>query len=213
MPISRYCATRFKPRWIGYIYTLRNPIDGYIFYVGKTADLKNRFLGHMSDGRNKVGAKGQYINDIFQNESKPIMGIIEQFPIRTVYDSLNYDYKEFYWIKNYLEYGWKLTNVRINDIISSEITYKRIIDTAKNGGGLSVDDFYFDLDEKGFPIYDLERINYLGYVFKKDQYASHWAYLINLDKYSTINEHTLDYSIYCDIPCEENRNKHFEDYF
>lgn len=212
MAISRYCATQFKPKWIGYIYTLRNPTDGYIFYVGKTNDLKSRYFGHMSCGRNSLGAKGKYINYLFQTNRKPIIGIIEQIPIRTHYDSLYYDYKEFYWIKNYLEYGWELTNVRINDVINSEISYKRIIDTAKNGGGLTSNDFYYELDNKGFPIYDLKNIKYLGYSFSKEQFASHWAYLIDLDKYSNITESTLDYA-YSDIDCEGNRNKNFEDYF
>lgn len=210
MPISRYCATQFKPSTVGYIYTLRNPSDGYIFYVGKTGYLYGRFIAHVYNARNmlndsRCGKKDAYIGEILLKGKKPIMGVIETHPIRTTYDRYYYDYREFYFIKTYLECGWQLTNVRINDILSSEILYKDIITKAKNGGGLKPSDFYFDLDEKGFPIYDLRMIERLGYCFTKDQYASHWSYIIDVEKYKNVKETKLDY-VYGDTICEQNRN-------
>ncbi len=211
MPVSRYCATQFKPKSTGFLYTLRNPEDGYIFYVGKTGSLKSRLSGHISDS-NVNSIKGKYIKSILDIGKRPIMGIIEEIKIRTFYDSLYYDFREFYWIRNYLNYGWELTNIRVNEDLCAESTLKSIIATAKSGGGLEPKDFYYDLDHKGFPIYDLDKINNLGYNFSKNQYASHWAYIIDLNKYSNITETTLDYGIYGDIPSEANMIIR-EDYF
>lgn len=210
MPVSKYCATQFKAKWTGYLYTLRIPDDGAIFYVGKTQDMKGRLLGHIAESRpdNQKKRKTQVINALLKAGKKPTMALIEKFDIRTRYDSDYYDYKEMYWIRRYLECGWDLTNIQIKDVLQYEVRYKAILASSKNGGNLPVNDFYYGIDHKGFPVYDLKKISDLGYYFSKDDFASHWAYIIDFEKYENVRETTMDY-IYGDIYCEENRNKNF----
>lgn len=213
MPISIYCATEYKPKEVGTLYTLRMPYS-YIFYVGKTRlRIKDRLLQHISSAmRSETGEKNMCIRKMVSLEIKPLIGIIEQIPIRTPYDSMYYDYKEFYWIKTYLQYGWELLNIRVNDVLQSELSYKRIISNCKNGGKLEPSDFYYGIDHKGFPIYDINRINLLGYSFSKEQFASHWDYVIDIEKYKNIQETTLEY-VYQDYLCKENAADEYKDCF
>jgi len=214
MAISRYPASDYKPKWVGFVYALRSPDDGYIFYVGKTTDIKGRLIGHVCSGRvENPTKKGRIIKDILKDGKKPFITVIERFEIRTQYDNHYYDYKEYYWIKKYLEYGWELTNIRMNDLIQSEGRYKRIIENATKGGTLEPSDFYFGVDEKGFPIYDHSKILELGYSFSKSQFASHWAYVIDLERYENVPETTMDY-VYSDIWIEgkTKMNENFFDY-
>ena len=46
------------------IYTLTNPLDGNIFYVGKTIDLKNRLSNHISAAKKEYSIKSVIINYI-----------------------------------------------------------------------------------------------------------------------------------------------------
>lgn len=200
MPISIYTARQFNPKNIGTIYTLRYPEDGFIFYVGKTlGNPKYRLQAHISEANSKTNEfinlrKKKIITDILSNGKRPIMGIIEQIKIWTNYDSMFYDSQELYWINQYLSYGWDLVNVRINEETTSKIWYNKIIDDAKKDHELYINSFYFGNDEKGFPIYDLDKIYELGFFFSKKDFAKHWDYIIELDKYKYVSETTYDYS-------------------
>ena len=44
-----------------YIYTLTNPINGQVFYVGKTTDLKSRFMKHTSPNNKETNNKSAII--------------------------------------------------------------------------------------------------------------------------------------------------------
>lgn len=213
MPVSIYDASDFPHKCVGYVYELCLNEKNTVFYVGKTYDPKNRLTTHISEAkstRRGFSEKSKLIKSLLDSGIKPIMNIIESHNIRTGYDKLYYDYREFYFIRSYIEKGIELTNVRINDIIQSEKQYKRIISDAKSGAGLLPSDFYYGNDKKGFAVYDLKKMKELGYSFSKNQYASHWAYIIDIEKYADIEETKLAY-VYSDIHDEHSYNPNWAD--
>lgn len=215
MSVSTYDAHNLPTFNIGYIYRLITPCDLSVFYVGKTQDKKNRLITHISEAKSELRGysdKCKIIKDIINSGDSPIMDIIEVHELRTNYDRFYYDYREFFFIRDYLNKGIKLTNVRIKDVIQSEVSYNRILSNAKLGTMLSLSDFYYRNDEKGFPIYDITKMKELGYSFSKSQYASHWAYILDLDRYNNVTETKLEY-IYDDIHDEHNYNKNWLDGF
>lgn len=54
MAISKWCATKYPPKYIEYVYSLRCPIDYEIFYVGKTIHPKERLNAHISESLRNV---------------------------------------------------------------------------------------------------------------------------------------------------------------
>ena len=99
MPVSRYCATDFKANSIGSLYTLRNPDNWDIFYVGKTFNRQNRLTGHICSAKRHYGTpkcteKEKYIVNIIDAGKLPVMGYLGDFPIRTQYDAWYFDYRE-----------------------------------------------------------------------------------------------------------------------
>jgi hypothetical protein len=204
--ISKYCASELPPKCTGYIYSLNYP-NGEIFYIGKTKSPYERYAAHVSDAKSKsvfinLRKKG-IIKNLLDKGEKPSMCIIEDIPIRTYYDEIIYNKREYYWMSQYLQDGCALTNIRVTDGEQYEINYRRLLIEAKENNNLNVNDFYYGLDEKGFPIYNLKQINELGFSFSPNQFAKHWDYILNLEKYSNIPNTSLDYSCYCDIPYEE----------
>jgi hypothetical protein len=211
--ISRYCASDFPAKSTGYIYTLRDPDDGYIFYVGKTLNRESRLTSHIAEAKrnalnNTESDKERRILSILDKGKKPVMGYVVEVQLRTEYDKWYYDYLEYYWMRNYINYGWELTNIRISDFLVNEHKLKNLIKSAKDSGGLEPKHFYFRNDEKGYPIYDIKKIGELGYFFSKGQFASHWAYIINPEKYENVTETTMDYC-YGDVWSDESLNRHY----
>lgn len=210
MKISIYNASSYRPNSIGTIYYLRNPLDYEIFYVGKTEQgIKYRLGGHISDKHNE--SKYKLIREIIDAGKRPMIIPIEEIHIRTNYDRYWYDIREYYWIKYYLEYGWNLLNIELYNQTQSECNYNKLLKLISEGQ-LDVSDFYYKLDHKGFPIYDLKKINELGFRFSDEAFAAHWQYLINPENYSHIKESEYDY-VYSDIDCNENKNKYHYDFW
>ncbi len=86
-----------------YIYSLKDPRNNEIRYVGKTVNMENRYHAHTNIGGNKK-------NDLWISELKalgflPIMDILE------VSDEENWDEAEKYWIAYGRDNGWKLNNI------------------------------------------------------------------------------------------------------
>ena len=99
---------------IGYrIYTLQNPINGDIFYVGKSfMPLSTRLQGHIwesyQEKRKWVNKKkGALIRAIINSKSKPIIEELEICENEEQYDS-----SEKYWIAQLFAWGCPLLNIR-----------------------------------------------------------------------------------------------------
>src|SRR5438034_11474574 len=87
------------------IYRFIDPRDHSTFYIGITADLRERFKQHLRcEGANEQ--KNARIQDILQAGFLPIMDTVEQ--VETVEEALN---REMYWIRHYLQQGQHLLNI------------------------------------------------------------------------------------------------------
>lgn len=91
---------------IFYIYTLTDPIDKQIKYVGKTKDTKDRLSRHLSPVNLKESwtSKNKWLLWLKNQNLKPIMEVIDEG------DSENIDDLEKYWISQFKTWGFKLKN-------------------------------------------------------------------------------------------------------
>jgi len=88
-----------------YIYALRDPRDGLVYYVGKTRHPSWRLQSHIEErGGNK--AKRRWLDDLRQHGLTPEMAILEKADAYTWQDT------ERLWIAKGREQGWPLTNIR-----------------------------------------------------------------------------------------------------
>jgi len=89
-----------------YIYTLSDPIDGEVKYVGKTKDLKDRMWRHMepSNLKNAWTSKTKWILWLKKQGLKPIMDILDEG------DANNINDLERYWISQIKTWGYRLKN-------------------------------------------------------------------------------------------------------
>jgi hypothetical protein len=86
-----------------YIYTLRNPINNAVRYVGQTNDLKRRFNKHITNS--KALSDSRHISHWIRSlDALPVMDIIE------VCDYSVRNEREEYWINYYKEQGCDLCN-------------------------------------------------------------------------------------------------------
>ena len=85
-----------------YIYTL--DYDGIIFYIGKTKNIKNRFNSHKKSSKLKRNYKERFINKLL-NESKEI-----HISILDIVEKETVNFWEKYWIEQFRQWGFKLTN-------------------------------------------------------------------------------------------------------
>lgn len=103
------------------IYTLANPINGDIFYVGKTADVRNssRLTLHICEARkNPETPKNYIINQILDSGFRPTIETIDEIIVEN-YDDWHMQTQESYrleeyWINQFYQWGFKLTNIRRN---------------------------------------------------------------------------------------------------
>jgi len=89
-----------------YIYTLSDPIDGEVKYVGKTKNLKNRFWAHNSPYSLKDSwtSKNKWLLWLKNQELKPMIDVLDES------DADNIDNLEIYWIGQLKQWGFKLKN-------------------------------------------------------------------------------------------------------
>jgi len=89
-----------------YIYTLIDPIDKEIKYIGKTKNLKDRMLKHMTPYSLKDSwtAKNKWILWLKNQGLKPEIEILDEGNLDNI-DSL-----EIYWIEQFKQWGFKLKN-------------------------------------------------------------------------------------------------------
>lgn len=91
---------------IVYIYSLRDPRDNALRYIGKTTNPKRRWHAHCKDFR--TGHKDRWLKQLNSIGLKPIMEIVE-----TIENSNDLDWqdRERWWIKSSMEAGHPLTNL------------------------------------------------------------------------------------------------------
>jgi predicted GIY-YIG superfamily endonuclease len=94
---------------VAYIYTLSNPTNSEIFYVGATYNLDVRLRQHLNDAtyysRKKLTA---YLNSM---NVKPKIEVIDEVVVSSKKESLP---TETYWIDQLRTWGFSLTNNQYN---------------------------------------------------------------------------------------------------
>jgi hypothetical protein len=90
-----------------YIYSLKDPRDYQIKYIGKTIDIERRRKEHNQIHRNKKSKKNSWIIHLIENGMQPIMEILEEC------EEPNWIEREMYWIQYYKELGFDLKNMTL----------------------------------------------------------------------------------------------------
>ncbi len=94
-----------KP-WYCYIYTLTDPIDNQIKYVGKTVDPNQRLSSHRSEARKGRGGKrGEWIRSLIEIGREPIMKIVARVWLE------DWEKAEIAYIESYKKKGCPLFNL------------------------------------------------------------------------------------------------------
>ena len=92
-----------------YVYTLSDPRTNVVRYVGKTKQPDDRLRRHMQksylEKYDKNTHKSNWIKSLLNEDVKPEMNIID------VGDSDNINELEVYWIEQFRQWGFKLTNL------------------------------------------------------------------------------------------------------
>lgn len=90
-----------------HVYTLTNPIDNAVFYVGCSMDTRNRFYGHVADIAKRSGQKGVIVKRILKAGLMPSLETID-----TIFatDPKIAHYVEQYWILYLRAQGAVLVN-------------------------------------------------------------------------------------------------------
>jgi hypothetical protein len=93
------------------IYTLTDPIDNQVKYVGRTQnELKIRLGGHMNP-KAKHTDKAKWIYNLRKQNLKPIIESIEEFEMEKNQENWNIAHSiETYWIEQFGQWGFKLLN-------------------------------------------------------------------------------------------------------
>ena len=87
-----------------YIYTLSDPRDGKIRYVGKTKNLKQRRHNHLNNLHGKSTHKRNWISSLKKENVLPIMEIIDEV------DQSSWHFWEKFWISQLKTWGFNLVN-------------------------------------------------------------------------------------------------------
>lgn len=89
------------------IYTLSDPVTGYVRYVGQTShSLRKREREHWCSRRRPKHRVSRWIAKLARDERRPVMELLEE-----VADS-DADAAEEYWIAQCRSFGFNLTNLR-----------------------------------------------------------------------------------------------------
>ena len=90
---------------IFYIYTLINPVNRQVFYVGMSKHPHNRYICHLSEAKKRKYIRHKYIYSLSLFGIKPEMKIIEKATLE------NWKERECFFIDYYKSIGYKLVNV------------------------------------------------------------------------------------------------------
>lgn len=90
---------------IVYIYTLSDPTTNEIRYIGQTNDMKERLRNHLSEcNLQDTTKKNNWIVSLYQKGVVPLMELLD------IGNSNNINDLEKYWISQFKNWGFKLTN-------------------------------------------------------------------------------------------------------
>lgn len=87
-----------------YIYTLSDPRNNLVRYVGKTSNPKMRLQNHMNRKHNERTHKRNWIESLKKNKLKPLFEIIDEVPIN------EWKFWEKFWIQMMIVWGFDLVN-------------------------------------------------------------------------------------------------------
>ena len=90
-----------------YIYSLKDPRDYQIKYIGKTVDIDRRRKEHNQIHRNKKSKKNSWIIHLIKNGMQPVMEVLEECKESEWID------REKYWIMYYKKLGFNLKNMTL----------------------------------------------------------------------------------------------------
>jgi len=90
-----------------YIYSLKDPRDYQIKYIGKTIDIDRRRKEHNQIHRNKKSKKNSWIIHLIKNGMQPIMEVLEECK------ESDWVERERFWIRYYKELGFNLKNMTL----------------------------------------------------------------------------------------------------
>lgn len=94
-----------------YIYTITDPRNNLVFYVGRTKDPRQRFYAHLNTHQAKVSVP---IKEIIEDGKKPLFNLIEECNNR------NMDERELFWMQKYHSDGCKLYNRGFRNHLKTE---------------------------------------------------------------------------------------------
>jgi hypothetical protein len=145
------------------IYVLKNPLrDNEIFYVGQTyKELQQRLSGHITEtGANRD--KINYIKEIIDAGSRPIIESIEVIRGTCYIDKMMVNERELYWIRYYLTIGCKLLNLSGISSGSKCNEYHGYLAHIKRGEA-SWHYYYCGKTAGGYEVYDEEKLKADGF--------------------------------------------------
>lgn len=94
---------------ICYIYTLTNPINNLVFYIGSAYDVERRFFQHINDSTYYSGKNlTKYINKM---NCRPVIEVVDEILVMNKREALK---TEIYWIDQFRQWGFRLTNSQFN---------------------------------------------------------------------------------------------------
>lgn len=116
-----------------YIYSLKNPENNEIKYIGQTDNIRRRFNDHLRKSLNPNDSeyetyKSRWIRKLLNEGVNPVLDIIEECD--TIEISNN---REKFWIEKMTEMGVKLTNSYVNDVTEFSEETKKKMSSAKKG--------------------------------------------------------------------------------
>lgn len=141
------------------IYTLTNPINNDIFYVGQTVlSLQERLYGHLNQTGGSNRDKINYIKEILSQGLKPIIKEVETIHTKCYIDKASVNERENYWIKYYRSIGCVLFNIAT----PKNYEYQSYISSIKRGE-TSTHYYYCGKTAGGYSVYDEVKLKADGF--------------------------------------------------
>ena len=200
------------------IYTLTNPINNDIFYVGQTMkNLSERLAGHINETGGSNRDKILYIKNILESGQKPIIQEVETIHVRCYIDKASVNEREAYWIKYYKGIGCKLLNIAN----PKNYDYQEYLSCLKNGE-TKWHFYYCGRTVSGINVYDERKLNADGFSFPKhmntEDYSAQRVYKSEgynpwkNERFIKKNGYRIDpYDEMSYVPCYNDMNPNYYD--
>jgi group I intron endonuclease len=126
-----YVVCSQMSREMAYIYTLSDPETGFVRYVGKSFNIKQRLYYHIYDADKSNTRKNAWVRSLTNRGLTPTIEVIEELPNSCVEE---WGEAEKFWIASLKAMGCKLTNSDDGGLLGrrpSEETRKKIGEYSK----------------------------------------------------------------------------------